>query len=74
LTSNTSALPEVAGEAAVLFNPYDVGEICDAIRSALESPALRAELSSKGIERAGRFSWRRTAEVTVRTYRDVLGE
>jgi glycosyltransferase involved in cell wall biosynthesis len=56
LTSNTSALPEVAGEAAVLVDPYDPLAIASGLRALDSDPALRARLSQAGPEQAARFS------------------
>ena len=52
VTSNTSSLPEVAGEAALLVDPYDVDAIAEAMRSALSDPKLAEELRDKGLARA----------------------
>jgi glycosyltransferase involved in cell wall biosynthesis len=72
VTSHTSALPEVAGEAALLINPYSFHEIGEAVEGLLDNQHLRKKLSAKGIERARRFSWERTAEKTVEVYRNVM--
>jgi glycosyltransferase involved in cell wall biosynthesis len=72
--SNRSSLPEVAGDAAVLFDPEDV----DAIRAALERLLLDRELAERlraaGRERAAGFSWERTAELTVACYERAVAE
>lgn len=62
VTSNTSSLPEIAGDAALLINPEDPEEISMAMEKILKDQVLREELIRKGIERAGQFSWRRAAE------------
>ena len=62
VTSNTSSLPEVAGDGAVLADPYDVESMAEAMQSVLEDRALAAELVGKGYENAKRFSWARSAE------------
>ncbi len=62
VTSNVSALPEVAGDGAVYAEPYDVESIAGAMRSVLEDKALAAELVRKGYANAKRFSWRASAE------------
>lgn len=72
ITSDTSALPEVAGEAAMLVNPYSFQEIGEALEGLLDKQALRKELSAKGLERAKRFCWEKTAEKTVEVYRKVI--
>lgn len=57
VTSNLSALPEVAGNGAELVDPYDVENICEAMRKVLKDKAFAAELVKKGHENAKRFSW-----------------
>ncbi len=61
VTSNVSSLPEVAGDAAVLVDPYDPEAIADAIHRVLTSEQLRCELRRKGLARAGQFSWEDSA-------------
>jgi alpha-1,3-rhamnosyl/mannosyltransferase len=70
--SRASAIPDVAGDAALLFDPESVEEIAAAIRSLLDDPQLRARLSDAGRRRAAEFSWERTARETVETYRRAL--
>ena len=72
--SNTASLPEVAGNAAVLFNPMDVNSLIDAILSVLNSPEKRQQLIDLGIEQAMSFSWRRTAQETLKVYQQVNAE
>jgi glycosyltransferase involved in cell wall biosynthesis len=72
VTSNLSALPEVAGDAGVLVDPYDPDAICQAFAELLENQSKREELSRRGLERARRFTWHEVAEQTVRVYRQVL--
>jgi glycosyltransferase involved in cell wall biosynthesis len=71
LTSNISALPEVADDAGLLVNPYDVGAICEGMATLLEDQRLREDLSRRGLERARRFTWRQVAEQTQRVYQQV---
>jgi glycosyltransferase involved in cell wall biosynthesis len=73
VASNTSSLPEVAGEAAVLVPPQDIDALAEAIGEVLENAQLRAELRARGLERAQEFSWKRTAEETIAVYRSVAG-
>lgn len=61
VTSNGSSLPEVAGDGAVLADPYDAGSICEGMRQVLESPALVGELVEKGYFNVKRFSWEASA-------------
>jgi glycosyltransferase involved in cell wall biosynthesis len=71
--SAVSALPEVAGDAALLFDPLSVDAIAAAVGHLLEDPALRARLVARGHERAAGFTWERTAAGTVASYRRALG-
>ena len=71
--SDRSSLPEVAGDAALLFDPEDVAAIRAAILRLLADDTLRARLSAAGPGQAARFSWERTAELTVASYRRALG-
>ena len=70
--SGVSAMPEVAGDAALLFDPLSVEAIAGAIGHLLADPALRARLIERGRERAALFSWERTARETVATYERTL--
>jgi glycosyltransferase involved in cell wall biosynthesis len=68
ITSNLSSLPEVAGDAALLVNPYSVEEMSDALVQVLTNGALKTSLRERGLARAGTFSWERTARQTVEVY------
>ena len=68
LTSNISAMPEIAGGAAHLVNPYDTDEIAEGIRKLLRDMPLRTELVQKGLIRSRDFSWKRCAEETQGLY------
>jgi glycosyltransferase involved in cell wall biosynthesis len=70
--ADRESLPEVAGDAAVLFEPDDVGSIAAAVGRVLGDGALAAELRRRGEERARAFTWARTAEGTVAAYRRAL--
>ena len=72
VTSNTSSLPEVVGDAALAVNPESVDEIADAVARVFSDDAFRGELSEKGIRRAAGFSWTRTAELAVARFREVV--
>jgi glycosyltransferase involved in cell wall biosynthesis len=67
--ARASSLPEVAGDAALLFDPYDVGAIADAIAGLLRDPQARERAAAAGRERARSFTWRATAEGTLAAYR-----
>jgi len=73
VTSNVSSLPEVAGDAAILVDPYDVSSIVDGVRRVLTDPVLADELRQKGLARARDFSWERSVARTHDIYRLVGG-
>jgi glycosyltransferase involved in cell wall biosynthesis len=72
LTSSTSSLPEVAGDAALLVNPHNVEEILWGMQTLADDAALRAELVTRGLEQVVQFTFRRTAEDTLRVYHELL--
>jgi glycosyltransferase involved in cell wall biosynthesis len=64
ITSNLSALKEVAGEAALLVDPYQVKDIAGAMREIITDPSLRSHLRRLGLARAAQFTWQQTAAAT----------
>lgn len=68
IAGNRTSLPEVAGDAALLIDPFDETVIADALRNLIENPDRRDDLRVKGIERAKRFSWQQTARLTLQAY------
>lgn len=72
ITSDCSAMPEVAGEAAVLVDPHDVGDIAAALMRVMGDTALRMALRQRGLARAKVFDWRACAEAYLALYRHVL--
>jgi glycosyltransferase involved in cell wall biosynthesis len=72
ICSNTSSMPEVAGEAAIYFTPTVVDEITGAMHQIIEAPATRADLISRGFDRVRQFSWEKCARETAQVYRLCL--
>jgi glycosyltransferase involved in cell wall biosynthesis len=70
--SNTSSLPEVVGDAALLVDPRDAGGLAAAIERVITDGALRDALRAKGIAQAAQFSWERTARETLAVYGAVV--
>ena len=68
LTSNTSSLPEVAGDAAIMIDPTSVEAIGGGLAGLLESPALRRDLAERGRARAAGYRWSEIAERTIEVY------
>jgi len=71
VASNISSIPEIAGDAARLVDPYKVEEIALALYEIITNSALRASMVKKGFEVAKRFSWERTAQETLAVYKTV---
>lgn len=71
ICSNASSLPEVVGDAGILFDPRDVGALTQAITRVLADETLRADLQQRGLEQARKFSWERTARETLAVYEDL---
>lgn len=72
VTSNTSSLPEVTGDAALLIDPDNSDQLADAILQVINDSQLRAELIQKGHQRAKLFSWERTAKKTINAYKSLV--
>jgi alpha-1,3-rhamnosyl/mannosyltransferase len=71
VTSDRSAMPEVGGDAALYASPEDPTQIAERILALLRDAGLRTTLLARGLERAASFTWRRTAEETIRVYAEV---
>lgn len=70
VTSNASSLPEVAGDAALYFEPRDVNAMAQAMQRALNDEALRADLRAKGLEQAKMFSWEKAARELLASFKE----
>jgi glycosyltransferase involved in cell wall biosynthesis len=71
LAANAAALPEVVGQAGILFDPRAVASISAAITRVLSDESLRAVLSERGLKRAGQFTWERAARETGAVLREA---
>ncbi|MGB8729891.1 MAG: glycosyltransferase family 1 protein [Candidatus Sulfotelmatobacter sp.] len=69
--SDTSSLPEVAGDAAILFPPHDQDALASTMANVMQNPSLREQLRRKGFEQACQFTWQRAADQTIAVYREV---
>lgn len=74
LTSNVSALPEVAGDAALLIDPADVGSIAGGLQQLTTNSDLRDRLIVRGLARASDFTWEKSAAATWNVYRELMAE
>ncbi len=71
--SNTSSLPEVVGDAALMVDPFDVEALAGAVARVLDDADLRAQLTARGPARAAAFSWEKTACIIAEAYQAAAG-
>jgi len=74
VTSNSSSLPEVAGDAGILIDPNSSESLAKGIFDLANNPELRNKLSQLGIEQARKFTWEKSAKKTIEVYRKVMEE
>jgi glycosyltransferase involved in cell wall biosynthesis len=72
ITSNSSSLPEVVGDAGLMVDPFDEEALEKAMLRVVEDVHLRAQLSAQSVRQAAKFSWRQTAELTLAVYQEVM--
>ncbi len=72
VTSNVSSIPEITGDAALLVNPENVGEIAQAMERMMADTALREQLKTRGMHRAKEFTWEKAAQETLAVYHEFL--
>ena len=73
ITSSRSALPEAAGDAAVIVDPADEEEMLLAVRTVAEQSGFRKELARRGFERVAGMTWKKAVEQTWNCYTELLG-
>jgi glycosyltransferase involved in cell wall biosynthesis len=73
VTSNVSSMPEVAGDAALSIDPYDVTALAKALRTLLTDETLRETLVKRGYDQAARFTWKKAAVQLKSVYDEMLG-
>ena len=71
VTTKEGSLEEVAGKAAFYVDGYDVESIAQGLKKVFSDKSLQKDLSDKGLEKAAEFSWKKTAEETLKVYRQV---
>ncbi|WP_231490810.1 glycosyltransferase family 1 protein [Pedobacter sp. Leaf170] len=72
ITSNTSCMPEIASNAAILINPAEPADIAEKILSVISNADLRQTLSKLGLKRVEQFSWKKAAEESLAIYSNIL--
>ncbi|MCB0805017.1 MAG: glycosyltransferase family 4 protein [Bacteroidales bacterium] len=71
ISSNTSSMPEIGGDGAMLIDPYHPEQISDAMSEILSNHTLRKEMTQKGFERAAAFSWENMAKQVLELYKNI---
>jgi glycosyltransferase involved in cell wall biosynthesis len=71
--SNASCFPEIAGDAALYFDPYSIADMRSIIERVILSPSIQSELINKGKEQVKKYSWKKCAENTAKIYRELGG-
>ena len=74
ITSNTSSLPEVVGDAGIMVDPHDVDGLADAMHKVLSNDGLREDMIKKGLKRAKIFNWEKCAKETLEVYEEAYNE
>ena len=72
ISSNSTSLPEVVGDAGILVDPKDQDQLCQAMLNILNDEVLRETLKQKGLERSKQFSWEKCANETVEIYKKII--
>ena len=72
VTSNTSSLPEVVGAAGIMVDPHNIDALADAMKRIVSDHALRTDLAERSLRQAATFTWERTADRVVESYRAAL--
>jgi glycosyltransferase involved in cell wall biosynthesis len=74
VTTMTSSLPEVVGDAALMVNPHDTEQLAETMGKVLLDPTLQRTLRAKGAEQVRRFNWYRVARNTLAIYYEVYNQ
>ena len=72
IAGNRTSLPEIVGEAGLLFDPFDTQALASALKHVLDDAEYRASLRAKGLAKAKQFNWRTTAQLTLGVYEQVV--
>ena len=73
ICSNVTAIPEVAGDAAIYFDPLDIADMASKMALISKDARLRSDLAARARVRAAAFTWERAARETLAIYRRVIG-
>lgn len=71
ITSSASCLPEVMGDGAIYFDPYNIDDIINTVRRVTQDKELQEELRKKGLKQVSKYSWEKTAKETLDVYNSI---
>jgi len=74
VTSNTSSLPEVVGNAGIMVDPHDINSLSEAMANVLKDKELKYRMSRDGLKRSKMFTWKKTVSEVLKIYNEVLSE
>jgi glycosyltransferase involved in cell wall biosynthesis len=74
ISSNVSCMPEILGEAALYFNPYDPSDIAKAIKKIMSNSKLREKMIKKGFQQVKKYSWEKMARETLSVYSELVDQ
>jgi glycosyltransferase involved in cell wall biosynthesis len=74
IAGDRTSIPEVAGEAALLFDPFDTSSLVEALKRVLNDSEFRRTLSARGLQRASEFHWKTTARLTLTAYEKAAAQ
>ncbi len=72
VTSNTSSLPEVVGDAGIMLQPNDVESLCETMLNLYKNEELRSFYAQRGLERSKMFSWEKSANEHIEIYKKII--
>jgi glycosyltransferase involved in cell wall biosynthesis len=73
IAGNRTSIPELVADAGLLFDPFDTASLADALKRTLDDAEYRTTLRRKGLKRSAEFSWKTTAEMTLKVYEKAVG-
>ena len=74
IASNTSSIPEILKDSAVLLNPNDTDKLYESMYTVLEDYSLRERLIEKGLQHSLKYNWKKTAYDTIEAYKNTLAQ
>jgi glycosyltransferase involved in cell wall biosynthesis len=74
VTSNTSSLPEVVGNAGIMVDPHDINSLSEAMANVIKDKELKCRMRRDGLKRSKMFTWEKTVSDVLKIYKEVFSE